>query len=105
MNDTPKFTTRTISIPEALRRLGKGTVAQVQKESGRTQRTTVSQLQTLHNTSKAHICGWLLTSRQVYAAVWCDGDGDDVREPRVLKHADHFIPRPDAAAAWLRNPI
>lgn len=105
MSDIPKFTARTISIPEALRRISKGTVAQIQKASGRTQRTTVSQLQILHNTSKAHICEWQLNSKQVYAAVWCFGDGDDVREPRVLKHADHFIPHADEAAAWMRNPI
>lgn len=105
MNDIPKFTARTISIPEALRRISKGTVAQIQKESGRTQRTVVSQLQTLHMQSKAHICGWQLNSKQVYAAVWCDGDGDDVREPRMLRHADHFIPHADVAASWMGNPI
>jgi hypothetical protein len=59
----------------------------------------------LYITNKVHIGSYEINKRGKVSRVWYWGDGDDAREPSIIKHSDGFIPRPDEAAAWLRNPV
>jgi len=106
MNDIPKFTTvKGSTVSKTLEKVGHATVSTLVKLTGRPMKSVLSTIKTLHDRSKVHIGAYTVNKRGQIAKVWVWGDGDDAREPNNAKHKDGFIPRPDVAAAWLRNPI
>ena len=100
MSESPNVT-----VAKALQEVSRATVSALIKLTGRTQKSVINTLKNLHHQSKIHIGGYSVNKRGQVAKVWVWGDGDDAREPSNVKHKDGFIPRPDEAAAWLRNPI
>ena len=106
MNDIPKFTTvKGSTVAKVLQTVGRATTSTLVKLTGRPVRSVLSTVKTLHERSKIHIGCYILTSRNKMSRVWYWGDGDDAREPVTANGKQLFIPRPDDAAAWLRNPI
>ena len=104
--DVPKFTTpKGLSVSKALQKVGRGSASAMARITGRPIKSVLSTLKTLHDRSKIHIGAYILNKRGQASRVWFWGDGDDAREPVMLGNNEVFIPRPDTAAAWLRNPI
>lgn len=102
----PKFTTvKGSTVSKVLQQVNHATVSTLVQLTGRPIKSVLSTLKTLHQQSKIHIGGYEINKRNQVSRVWHWGDGDDAREPSTIKHMDGFIPRPDEAAAWLRNPI
>jgi hypothetical protein len=106
MNEIPKFTTvKGLTVANVLQVVGRATTSALVKLTGRPIRSVLPTVNTLHARSKVHIGSYELSSRGKVSRVWHWGDGDDARAPSTAEHKNGFIPRPDEAAAWLRNPI
>jgi hypothetical protein len=106
MNEIQKFTTvKGSTVAKVLQKVERATVSALVQLTGRPIKSVLSTLKTLHDRSKIHIGSYEINKRNQASRVWHWGDGDDAREPNNVKHKDGFIPRPDEAAAWLRNPI
>ena len=101
----PKFTTvKGSTVAKVLQTVGRATATGLVKMTGRPSKSVLSTIKTLHDRSKIHIAAYELNKRGQASRVWAWGDGDDAREP-VMIGKQTFTPRPDVAAAWLRNPI
>ena len=98
-------TSPNVTVARALQKVGRATASALIKLTGRPQKSVINTLKNLYHQSKIHIGAYTVNKRGQIAKVWVWGDGDDAREPNNAKHKDGFIPRPDVAAAWLRNPI
>lgn len=105
MSEIPKLTVKGSTVAKMLQKVNHATASTLVKLTGRPIKSVLSTLKTLHDRSKIHIGSYELNKRGQASRVWHWGDGDDVREPSNVKHKDGFIPRPDVAAAWLRNPV
>ena len=105
MHDIPKSTVKGSTVSKTLEKVGHATVSTLVKLTGRPIKSVLSTVKTLHDRSKIHIGAYKLNRRGQVSRVWYWGDGDDVREPNIVKHKNGFIPRPDTAAAWMRNPV
>ena len=104
--EIPKFTTvKGSTVEKVLQKVGHATASKVVKLSGRPIKSVLSTLKTLHQQSKIHVGGYEFNKRGQVSRVWYWGDGDDAREPNIVRHKDGFIPHADVAAAWLRNPV
>jgi hypothetical protein len=105
MSEMPKFTTvKGSTVAKVLQKVGQATASTLVKLTGRPIHSVLSTLKTLHDRSKIHIGSYEINSRNQVSRVWYWGDGDDAREPVTANNKKVFIPRPDEAAAWLRNP-
>ena len=93
------------SVAKALEKAERATTSTLMKLTGKSVTSVRDALKILHGRSKIHIGAYEPSSRGKITRVWYWGDGDDAREPVVTKDKPSFIPRPDEAAAWLRNPI
>ena len=98
-------TSPNVTVARTLQEVGRATASALIKLTGRTQKSVINTLKNLHHQSKIHIGGYTVNKRGQVAKVWAWGDGDDAREPVMRNDKVAFIPRPDTAAAWLRNPI
>lgn len=98
-------TSPNVTVARALQEVGRATASMLTKLTGRPQKSVLNTLKNLHHQSKVHIGAYTVNKRGQVAKVWTWGDGDDAREPNIVRHSDGFTPRPDEAAAWLRNPI
>jgi len=105
MHEIPKSTVKGTTVAKVLQAVGRATTSTLVKLTGRPVRSVLSTVKTLHDRSKIHIGSYELTKRGKVSRVWHWGDGDDAREPVDIHGKPTFIPRPDEAAAWLRNPI
>ena len=106
MVEMPKFTTvKGSTVAKVLQKVGRATTSTLVKLTGRPVRSVLNTAKVLHSQSKIHIGSYELSNRGKVSRVWYWGDGDDVREPVDTNGKPTFIPRPDEAAAWLRNPI
>jgi hypothetical protein len=103
----PVFTAvpRGKSVAKALAKAGRATTSILTKLTDKSPASVRDALTKLHRQGKIHIGDYELSPRGKVTRIWYWGDGDDAREPVVAKDRSTFIPRPDAAAAWLRNPI
>ena len=111
MNEMPKFTApenltiKGSTVAKMLEKHGHATASSLVKLTGRPIKAVLKTLHVLHGQSKIHIGAYEINKRGKASRVWYWGDGDDAREPHPLHRKENFIPRPDVAAAWLRNPI
>jgi len=105
MSDTPKFTAtpKGKSVAKALEKEGRATVVTLMKLTDKPIASVRDAIKKLYSHSKIHIGGYEINRRGQVSKVWQWGDGDDAREPFVIG-GKKFVPRPDVAAAWLRNP-
>ena len=104
--DIQKFTTvKGSTVSKVLQKVGRATASTLVKLTGRPVKSVLSTIKTLHNQSKIHVGDHEFNKRGQVSRVWVWGDGDDAREPNIVRNKQEFIPRPDVAAAWLRNPI
>jgi hypothetical protein len=103
--DIPKFTVKGSTVAKVLQKVNRATASALVKITGRPIKSVLSTLKTLHNRSKIHVGDYEVNKRGQVSRVWYWGDGDDVREPNIVRHSDGFTPHADIAAAWLRNPI
>ena len=104
--DIPKFTTvKGSTVSKVLQKVGRATASTLVKLTGRPVKSVLSTIKTLHNQSKIHVGDHEVNKRGQVSRVWVWGDGDDAREPNIVRNKQEFIPRPDEAAAWLRNSI
>jgi hypothetical protein len=87
-----------------LQKNGSATASTLVKLTDKPLKSVLSTLKILHNQSKIHVGSFEVNKRGKVSRVWTWGDGDDVREP-IMEGKQVFIPRPDEAAAWLRNAI
>jgi len=95
-------TPKGMTVAKALQTLGSATVKKVIELTGRPPSAVKQSINLLYLNDKIHIGGYVTNKRGLHAKVWVWGEGEDAKEPSG-KVA--FIPRPDVAAAWLRNPI
>ena len=106
MSEIPKFTTvKGSTVSKVLQKVERATASKLVKLTGRPIKSVLSTIKTLHQQSKIHIGDHEINKRGQVSRVWYWGDGDDAREPNIVRDKNGFIPRPDMAAAWLRNPI
>ena len=106
MSDVPQFVVpKNITVGKVLQKVGQATVSALVVLTGKDIKTVRHAVKTLYLTNKVHIGSYELNKRGKITQVWYWGDGDDAREPHPLHQKDNFIPRPDVAAAWLRNSI
>ena len=106
MSEIPKFTTvKGSTVAKVLQTVERATASALVQLTGRPMKSVLSTLKTLHNRSKIHIGDYEINKRGQVSRVWQWGDGDDKREPLIVKNKQPFTPRPDMASAWLRNPI
>jgi hypothetical protein len=105
MHEIPKLTVKGSTVSKVLEKVGHATVSTLVKLTGRPIKSVLSTIKTLHDRSKVHIGAYELNKRGQVSRVWYWGDGDDVREPVMSGNKQVFTPRPDVAAAWLRNPV
>ena len=106
MHDEPKFTTvKGSTVAKVLQKVNCATAKTIVKLTGRPIKSVLSTIKTLHDRSKIHVGSYELNRRGQASRVWHWGDGDDAREPVMLGNKEVFVPRPDVAAAWLRNPV
>ena len=103
MSEIPK--SPNVTVARALQEVGRAKVSALIKLTGRPQKSVINTLKNLYHQSKIHIGGYEINKRGQVSKVWVWGDGDDAREPMMESNKKAFIPRPDEAAAWLRNPI
>ena len=104
--DIQKFTTvKGSTVSKVLQKVGRATASTLVKLTGRPVKSVLSTIKTLHNQSKIHDGDHEVNKRGQVSRVWVWGDGDDAREPNIVRNKQEFIPRPDEAAAWLRNSI
>ena len=92
-----------LSVGKALQKIGRGTASAISRMTGRPIKSVLLSIHTLHTQSKIHVGDYELSKRGKLSRVWAWGDGADAIEPVINKQT--FTPRPDEAAAWLRNPI
>ena len=104
MSEIPKSTVKGTTVAKVLQAVGRATTSTLVKLTGRPVRSVLNTLKTLHQQSKIHIGSYETTKRGKVSRVWHWGDGDDAQEPVDSNGKPTFIPRPDEAAAWLRNP-
>jgi len=106
MSDVPQYVVpKNITVGQALQKCEKATASTLVKLTGKDIKHVRNSIKTLYTTNKIHIGSYELTKRGKISRVWHWGDGDDAREPVDIHGKPKFIPRPDEAAAWLRNPI
>ena len=111
MADVPKFTApeklpaNSATVAKMLQKHGHATASRLVKLTNRPIKSVLSTLRTLHDRSKIHVGAYERNKRGQVAKVWYWGDGDDAREPVIANSKEVFIPHPDVAAAWLRNPV
>ena len=105
MSETPKLTVKGSTVANMLQKNGGATASKLVKLTGRPIKSVLSTLKTLHDRSKIHVGSYELNKRGQVSRVWVWGDGDDAREPVMVNSKEVFVPRPDVAAAWLRNPV
>jgi hypothetical protein len=106
MSDVPQFVVpKNITVGKVLQKVGQATVSALVVLTGKDIKTVRHAVKTLYLTNKVHIGSYELNKRGKITQVWYWGDGDDAREPVMLSNKEVFVPRPDVAAAWLRNPI
>ena len=106
MHDEPKFTTvKGSTVAKVLQKVNCATAKTIVKLTGRPIKSVLSTIKTLHDRSKIHIGSYELNKRGQASRVWQWGDGDNAREPVMVGSKEVFVPRPDVAAAWLRNPV
>ena len=106
MVEIPQYVVpKNITVGKALQKVGKATVSALVVLTGKDIKTVRNSIKTLYVTNKVHIGSYELSRRGKLSKVWHWGDGDDAREPVDINGKPTFIPRPDEAAAWLRNPI
>ena len=106
MHDEPKFTTvKGSTVAKVLQKVNCATAKTIVKLTGRPIKSVLSTIKTLHDRSKIHIGSYELNKRGQASRVWHWGDGDNAREPVMVGSKEVFVPRPDVAAAWLRNPV
>jgi transcription initiation factor IIE alpha subunit len=104
MNEIPQFVVpKNITVGQVLQKVGKATVSALVVLTGKDIKSVRNALKSLYSNNTIHIGSYETNKRGKISQVWHWGDGDDAREPVVSKQT--FIPRPDEAAAWLRNPI
>jgi hypothetical protein len=105
MSDVPQFVVpKNVTVGRALQKCGEATVSALVKLTGKDIKHVRNSIKTLYTTNKIHIGAYELSKRGKLSRVWHWGDGDDAREPVDSNGKPTFIPRPDEAAAWLRNP-
>ena len=93
-------------IYNALKRLQKASSSQIARVTNKPKGTVTTALKALLDAGQIHIGDWEINSRGQMARIYYWGKGVDVREPMIAgREKVKFIPRPDDAAAWLRNPI
>jgi len=100
-----KLTIKGSTVAKMLQKHGHATASRLVKLTNKPIKSVLSTLRTLHDRSKIHVGAYERNKRGQVAKVWYWGDGDDAREPVMANSKEVFIPRPDEAAAWLRNPI
>jgi hypothetical protein len=106
MSDVPQYVVpKNITVGRALQKCEKATVSVLVVLTGKDIKHVRNSIKTLYTTNKIHIGSYETTKRGKVSRVWHWGDGDDAREPVDSNGKPTFIPRPDEAAAWLRNPI
>jgi hypothetical protein len=106
MSDVAQYVVpKNITVGRALQKCEKATVSVLVVLTGKDIKAVRNALKILYTTNKVHIGSYELTKRGKLSRVWHWGDGDDAREPVDINGKPTFIPRPDEAAAWLRNPI
>jgi hypothetical protein len=106
MDDILKFTTiKGSTVSKVLQKVNRATASTLVKLTRRPVKSVLSTLKTLHQQSKIHVGAYEINKRNQASRVWYWGDGDDVREPNIVKHKEGFIPHADVAAAWLKNPL
>jgi hypothetical protein len=106
MSDVAQYVVpKNITVGQALQKCNKATVSALVVLTGKDIKHVRNSIKTLYTTNKIHIGSYELTKRGKISRVWHWGDGDDAREPVDSNGKLTFIPRPDEAAAWLRNPI
>jgi hypothetical protein len=103
--EIPKLTVKGSTVAKMLQKNGRATASTLVKLTGRPIKSVLSTLKTLHDRSKIHVGDHEVNKRGQVSRVWVWGDGDDAREPNIVRHKDGFIPHADVAAAWLRNPV
>ena len=103
MIDVPQFVLPKKTVGQVLQKVGKATVSALVVLTGKDIKSVRNAVKILYTTNKIHVGSYELNKRGKVSRIWYWGDGDDAREPVVSKQT--FIPRPDEAAAWLRNPI
>lgn len=103
MSEIPNFVLPKKTVGQVLQKVGKATVSALVVLTSKDIKSVRNAVKTLYTTNKIHIGSYELSKRGKVSRVWHWGDGDDAREPVISKQT--FIPRPDEAAAWLRNPI
>jgi hypothetical protein len=96
---------KNITVGKALQNIGQATVSALVVLTGKDIKSVRNALKILYTSNKVHIGSYEITKRGKVSRVWYWGDGDDAREPVDSNGKPTFIPRPDEAAAWLRNPI
>jgi hypothetical protein len=95
---------KNLTVAKMLQSHGKATATALVKLTSRPMKSVLATIKTLHQQSKIHIGSYEFNRRGQLSRVWHWGDGDDAREP-VMTGKQAFIPRPDIASAWMRNPI
>jgi len=106
MSEIPQYVVpKNITVGRALQKCGKATVSALVTLTGKDIKHVRNSIKTLYTTNKIHIGSYELSRRGKLSKVWHWGDGDDAKEPVDSNGKPTFIPRPDEAAAWLRNPI
>ena len=106
MSEIPQYVVpKNITVGKALQKVGKATVSALVVLTGKDIKHVRNSIKTLYTTNKIHIGSYELSRRGKLSKVWHWGDGDDAKEPVDSNGKLTFIPRPDEAAAWLRNPI
>jgi len=106
MSDVPQYVVpKNITVGQALQKVGKATVNALVILTGKDIKAVRNALKSLYSNNKVHIGSYEASKHGKISHVWTWGDGDDAREPFMEGNKKVFIPRPDEAAAWLRNPI
>jgi hypothetical protein len=106
MSEIPQYVVpNNITVSKALQKIGQATVSTLVKVTGKDIKTVRNAVKILYTTNKVHIGSYEINKRGKISRVWYWGDGDDAREPVDSNGKPTFIPRPDVASAWLRNPI
>jgi hypothetical protein len=103
MVDVPQFVLPKKTVGQVLQKVGKATASALVVLTGKDIKSVRNAVKILYTTNKVHIGAYELSKRGKVSRIWYWGDGDDAREPIISKQT--FIPRPDEAAAWLRNPL
>jgi hypothetical protein len=105
MSEMPQFVVpKNITVSQTLQKIGKATVSALVILTGKDIKTVRNALKSLYATDRIHIGAYEASKQGKISPVWYWGDGDDALAP-VMLGKQAFIPHPDEAAAWMRNPI